>query len=157
MHQLTWFFFNVPYNLLYQFRLYLGKPIFRLYVHFAGSHHIFIQWLRLTKLWSQEVSYFMHSAPLFWALIDWTNKDFCPAEYFMIVFQQSTLWLFSNRVLYDCFPAEYFMIVFQQSTLWLFSNRVLYDCFPAEYFMIVFQQSTLSLFYSYCASLGLPE
>ncbi len=41
-HQLTWFFFSVPYDLLYQFRLHLGKQVFQLCVPFAGSHHIYI-------------------------------------------------------------------------------------------------------------------
>ncbi len=44
MHQLTWFFLNVPYDLFHQFPLHLEKLIFRLCVTFAGSHHIYLSY-----------------------------------------------------------------------------------------------------------------
>ncbi len=53
------FFFNVLYDLLYQFRLHLGKSIFWFCVHFAGSHHIYWFINKITQHFAY-LTYFMY-------------------------------------------------------------------------------------------------
>ncbi len=72
MHKLTWFFFNVPYDLLYQVWLHLGKAIFRLCIPFAGSHHMYKKKTKKKqeKKKTHSTKCFSFAKPSIWSPLD---------------------------------------------------------------------------------------
>ncbi len=77
MHQLTWFFLNVLYDLLRQCRLHLEKPVFWFCVPFTESYHIY--WKK-NHGWQNAI--LKKSCKVFFKNLDWIlsifmSKFFC--------------------------------------------------------------------------------